>query len=84
MVHIEVVMKIIELGRGFRNCPVAWQNMVDQLDKDKTIGATVESINAILAEFDAVYIVPGSGPTGKSCLQFNTDAGHLMFLLKYS
>ena len=83
MVQTKMVMKIMELGANFYDCPVAWQNMINRIDKKDDVGLTVDRVNEVLAEFDAACFTNNlAGSTG--FLQFNTDAGHLMFILKYS
>ena len=77
-------MKRIELGVNFYDCPVPWQNMINRIDNDDEGGLTVDRVKEVLAEFDAACFSTGPAGAPMGSVLFNTDAGHLMFILKYS
>jgi len=80
-------MTVMKLSQNFNDCPRPWQNLIDFIKRDPKgdhgFIAVVDLANYILlTEFDAELVDVDS--LDSPSVQFNTELGYLMFILKYS
>jgi hypothetical protein len=78
-------MIVMQLAFTFYECPRVWQNLINSLELviDRKVSAKL--INEVLAPFDAVYVDSTMlYSNGDGHVEFENEAGRLMFLLKYS
>jgi hypothetical protein len=79
-------MTVMKLSQNFNDCPRPWQNLIDFIHNgpsgDRGFIDVADLANHILTEFDAELVNVDSLDTPS--VQFNTESGYLLFILKYS
>ena len=71
----------------FDDCPKSWQNLIDSIENEAGPLAFVDQVKQVLSKFDAECIDLNNFAnfaTDSASVQFNTESGYLMFMLKYS
>ena len=73
----------IPLDLSFFKCPVPWQHLINelQIESDSDCDVPVECVNVKLTAFGGTYV---NDPLGLDHMQFATESGYTMFVLKYS
>lgn len=77
------MMQVMTLARSLYDCPKPWQNLIDSLelaDLNLDYDNSLKLINETLSVYDAVFSEIGTD----GAVEFYTDPGHTMFILRFT